>query len=107
MTNSHHDIRAPAARRALEAYKVDASKELETSITDLITDIGHLCTVEHIDFLATLSGGIRHWAVERVNPNSTLPGPTVEITISVQRLPRPPKSKNAAHIKAKKLRTPC
>lgn len=93
MTKSHHDLHADDARRALEAYKADTSKDLETSIADLITDIGHLCMLEQIDFLAVVNGGIRHWAVERINPKSTRPGPIVEITITVQGLAPQPKPK--------------
>jgi hypothetical protein len=104
MTKPHHDQQAADARRALEAYKFDASKDLETSIADLITAIGHLCMLEQIDFLAALNGGIRHWAVERVNPKSTRPGPTVEITITVQGLAPQPKPKARDPAKPKKPR---
>ncbi len=106
MAKTHHETRAEAARRALEAYLSDASQDLETRIADLITDIGHLCMVEKLDFLEALRRGIRHWAVERVDPNSTLPGPTVEIVISVHGLPEPPKAKPPRQPKPKKVRVP-
>lgn len=103
MTKSHHHLHADDARRALEAYKADASKDLEMNIADLITAIGHLCMLEQIDFLAAVNGGIRHWAVERINPNGTPPGPTVEITIMVHGLAPP--SKPVARRSAKPKRS--
>jgi hypothetical protein len=106
MTKPHHEIRAEAARQALDVHQPDKSDDLETRIKDLITDLGHLCSVEHLNFLATLKSGIRHWAVERIDPNSTLPGPTVEITIDVQGLPDPPKRKPPPKTKPKKVRVP-
>jgi hypothetical protein len=104
MTESNHDLHADDARRALEAYKAEASKDLETSIAELIADIGHLCMLEQIDFLAALNNGIRRWAVERVNPRGTRPGPTVEITITVQGLAPQPKPKARDPAKPKKPR---
>ncbi len=106
MAKTHHETRAEAARRALEAYVSDMSQDLETRIADLITDIGHFCMVEKLDFLEALRRGIRHWAVERVDPNSTLPGPTVEIVISVHGLPEQPKVKPPLKPKPKKVRVP-
>jgi hypothetical protein len=106
MTKPHHEIRAEAARQALDVHQPDKTEDLETRIKDLITDLGHLCSFEHLDFLATLKSGIRHWAVERIDPNSTIPGPTVEITIDVQGLPDPPMAKAPLKRKPKKTRVP-
>ncbi len=106
MTKPHHETRAEAARQALQAYVSDTSQDLETRIADLITDIGHLCNVEKLDYLEALRCGIRHWAVVRIDPNSTLPGPTVEIVISVHGLPEPPKAKPPRNPKPKKVRVP-
>lgn len=106
MAKTHYDLHAADARRALEAYKSDAFKDLEASIADLIADIGHLCMLEQIDFLAALNRGIRHWAVERINPKSTRPGPTVEITITVQGLAPRTKPKSRDPTKPKRLRPP-
>ena len=104
MTKSHQDIRADSARKALDVYRSDA-EDLATRMADLVTDIGHLCMAEQLDFLGLLRSGIRHWAVERIDPNSTLPGPSVEITISVEGLPPPPEPKKRAE-KPKKVRVP-
>jgi hypothetical protein len=105
MTKSYHDLHADDARRAIEAYMADASKDLETSVADLIADIGHLCMLEQIDFLAAVNGGIRHWAAERVNPRGMHPGPTVEITITVQGLAPQPKPKARDPAKPRKPRS--
>ena len=105
MTKSHHDLHAADARKALGAHKTNAAKDLEASIAELITDIGHLCMVEQIDFLAVLIAGIGHWAVERINPNSTRPGPTVEITIYVHGLAPRTKPKARAPAKPNRSRT--
>ena len=106
MTKSHQDIHADAARKALDVYQSDnTSDDLATRIADLVTDIGHLCMAENLDFLAALRSGIRHWAVERIDPNSTVPGPSVEITISVEGLPPPPEPKKRAE-KPRKVRAP-
>ena len=104
MTKSHQDIRADSARKALDVYRSDA-EDLATRIADLVTDVGHLCMAEQLDFLSMLRSGIRHWAVERIDPNSTLPGPSVEIVISVEGLPPPPEPKRRAE-KPKKVRVP-
>ena len=98
MKKTHYDLHAEDARRALDAYSSGASKDLGTSITELITDIGHLCMVEQIDFLGVINAGIRHWAIERINPKSRRSGPTVEIAITVQGLaPRTkPKARDPA-----------
>ncbi len=106
MTKPPHETRAEAARQALESYVSDASQDLETRIADLVTDLGHLCNAEKLDYLEVLRRGIRHWAVERIDPNSTLPGPTVEIVISVYGLPEPPTAKPPRKPKPKKVRTP-
>ena len=106
MKKTHHDLHVADARRVLEAYKADAAKDLEASIAKLITDIGHLCMVEQIDFLAVLRKGIGRWALERINPKSARPGPTVEITITVQGLAPRTKPKARDPAKPRKSRTP-
>lgn len=103
MTKTDYNLRAAAARQALEGYKPNAFQDPETSIADLIAAIGHLCMFEQIDFLAVLIGGIRRWAAERINPNGQQPGPTVEITITVQGLAPP--SKPVARRSAKPKRS--
>jgi hypothetical protein len=40
-----------------------------------------------------LSRVIRHWAVERIDPNSIEPGPTVNIIVGADGLPEPPRPK--------------
>jgi hypothetical protein len=105
MSKLHHEIRAESARRPLDVHQPDKSDDLETRIKDLVTDLGHLCSVENLDFLAILKSCIRHWAVERIDPSSTVPGPTVEITIDVTGLPLPPKPK-PLKARPKKARVP-
>ena len=104
MTKSHYDLHADDARRAVDAYTSDASKDLEASLADLIADLGHLCMAEQIDFLGALNIGIRRWAVERINPSGTRPGPTVEITITVHGLASPAKPKARRTAKPKRSR---
>jgi hypothetical protein len=105
MAKTHHDLHADDARRAVDAYTSEASKDLEDAIADLIADLGHLCMAEQIDFLAALNSGIRRWAVERINPTAKRPGPTVEVTISVQGLaPRTrPKARDPAKSKRSRV----
>ena len=93
MTKTHHDLHAADARRALDAYTSDAAKEIGGRIAELITDLGHLCSAEQIDFLASLITGIRDWARERIDPSGEPPGPTVEVTITVQGLAPPARPK--------------
>ena len=103
MAKTHHNLHADDARRAVDAYTSKSLKDLEGSIADLIADLGHLCMAEQIDFLAAVMAGIRHWAVERINPNATRPGPTVEVTITVQGLA--PRTKPKARDPAKPKRS--
>ncbi len=105
MTKPHHEIRAEAARKALDAYASDASADFATRIQDLITDLGHLCDFEKLDFVERLRPGIRHWAVERIDPNSIVEGPVVEIYIGTEGLPQPPTPKQRK-TKPKKVRVP-
>ena len=91
MQSSYQDTSADAARRALAAHPSEASDELSSRISDLVTDLGHLCDVEKLDFVEAIQRALRHWAVERIDPNSTLEGPVVEIYIGAEGLPPKPK----------------
>lgn len=91
MKNSHRDTRADAARQVLAAHSSDASEELGARISDLVTDLGHLCDAEKLDFVEAIQRALRHWAVERIDPNSVLEGPVVEIYIGAEGLPSKPK----------------
>ena len=54
MQSSHRQTRADAARQALAAHSSDASEELGACISDLVTDLGHLCDAENLDFVKAI-----------------------------------------------------
>ncbi|MBJ7532950.1 hypothetical protein JDN40_02320 [Rhodomicrobium vannielii ATCC 17100] len=92
MTNAHQQQRAAAARSILEAAQGE-NKDLAVSIQDHLTDLGHLCDGEGLSFTDILAKALRHWSVERIDPNSILEGPTVEIFIGTDALPDKPQKR--------------
>ena len=90
MSNQHQQNRANAARAALSARE-QSNDDLATRIQDHLTDLGHLCDAENLVFTDVLARALRHWAVERIDPNSVAAGPAVEIGIGREGLPPPPK----------------
>jgi hypothetical protein len=84
---------ADTARKAIAACGFDPDQDLETSVSDLLADLAHLCDAESLDFVIIVTRSIRHWQVERIDPNSTAEGPVVEIYIGKEGLPSPPKPK--------------
>ena len=100
MANAHQKTHADAARAAL-SVKPETSEDLNTRIQNHLTDLGHLCDVEKLSFTDILKKALRHWAVERIDPNSLAEGPTVEILIGTQGLPEKPKKRAAKPIPKK------
>ena len=84
---------ADTARKAIAACGFDPGQDLETSVSDLLVDLAHLCDAESLDFVKIATRSIRHWQVERIDPASVAEGPVVEIYIGKERLPSPPKPK--------------
>ena len=91
MSNQHQQSRANAARAALSARE-QTNDDLATRIQDHLADLGHLCDAENLIFTDILARALRHWAVERIDPNSLAAGPTVEIGIGSEGLPDKPKN---------------
>jgi hypothetical protein len=89
MSNLHQQTRAAAARAALAA-RPDAGEDLATRIQDHLADLGHLCDAENLAFTDILTKALRHWSIERIDPNSLAAGPTVEILIGTEGLPDKP-----------------
>ena len=92
MSNQHQQNRAAAARAALSARE-QTNDDLATRIQDHLTDLGHLCDAENLIFTDILARALKHWAVERIDPNSLAAGPIVEIGIGSEGLPGKPKKR--------------
>ncbi len=86
--NTEH---ADTARRAIAACDFTPDQDIDTSVSDLLADLAHLCDAENLDFVAIATRAIRHWQVERIDPQSVAEGPVVEIYIGKEGLPSPPK----------------
>lgn len=56
--------RLTRARAAITAYDPE---DLETSIADLLADLGHFCDAAGLDFTALAQTGINHWAAEQID----------------------------------------
>ena len=91
MAKSPHQVNTDTARQAIAACRYDPGQDLETSVSDLLVDLAHLCDAESLDFVTIATRGIRHWQVERIDPASVAEGPVVEIYIGAEGLPPPPK----------------
>lgn len=55
--------------------------DIETSIVDLIADLGHLAKTHTLDFIEILRRGIRAWAYEKCDLNELGASPSVSIGI--------------------------
>ena len=82
---------ADSARNAIAACDFDPQQDLDTSVKDLLVDLGHLCDAENIDFVERIKKALNTWSVERIDPESVAEGPVVEITIGAEGLPPRPK----------------
>jgi len=103
MPKSPHQLNTDTARQAIAACRYDPGHDRETSIKDLLVDLGHLSDLEGIDFVELLKKALNSWAVERIDPASVAEGPVVEIYIGKEGLPSPPKPKKRPN-KRKKSR---
>ena len=88
---SHAQTRAAEAFSALAARGEAQADDLPTSIQGLVSDLGHLCDENKLEFVEILTRAIRHWQVERIDPASVAEGPVVEIYIGTEGLPPKPK----------------
>jgi hypothetical protein len=81
MAEPINEERAARARKAIATCGCEPEAELATSVSDILTDLGHLCDAECIDFVERVKRAINTWAVERIDPLSLAKGPRVEIVI--------------------------
>lgn len=82
--------RADHARKAVAGWAIDKEQSIGLLISELLTDIGHLCDQEKLDFVERVQKALRVWSVERIDPNSVAEGPVVEIYIGSEGLPPKP-----------------
>ena len=82
---------ADTARKAIAACGFHPDHDLPASVSDLLSDLAHLCDAENLDFVELATRAIRHWQVERIDPASVAEGPVVEIYIGKEGLPPKPK----------------
>jgi len=74
--------RALWARLALEAFAEETGAELvDQALGDLITNLGHLCDQERLDFLAIAAQAVDTWTIEQSDPDGLLSPPEVTITV--------------------------
>lgn len=74
--------RALYAERALDAFRAEVGLDaIGDTVTDLMSDIGHLCDAKELDFLALLAKAIGDWKLEQTNPESVDVRPTVKIEV--------------------------
>ncbi len=106
MTKPLNQEHAEKARKALEACDFDTHQDLVTSVSDLLVDLAHLCDAEGLGFLKIIRKAIATWQVERIDPTSIAPGPSVDIVIGTEGLPPPPPAKPPRKTKPKKVRVP-
>jgi len=82
MTHPTNDERASYAATALNAFRDRIGYDDEdTSMLDLITDLGHLARSYELDFLRIVAKAVSTWAYERKHPDGAGPSPQVTITI--------------------------
>ena len=83
--SSPHPInqsRAQLAREVVEAYgSISGDGFCEEAIGDLLSDIGHLCDKEQLDYVAILRKAVAYWKIEQTHPDELANRPEVEIII--------------------------
>jgi hypothetical protein len=82
--------RARKAEHIIAGY-IDTTDpdDLFTATSDAISDIGHLCDLHGLDFVAILKKGIAYWKIETVDPTGLAASPDVDIFIAPYSAPEP------------------
>ena len=99
-----NEDRADQARKAIAAWAIEKEQSLGLLISEFLTDLGHLCDAEGVDFVERVQKALRSWSVERIDPTSVAEGPVVEIYIGTEGLPPKPESEEAAQQAEKSAR---
>jgi len=74
--------RAIIARVTLDAFIAQTEDDgIESAITDLVADLGHLCDVKKLDFLTLMARAINHWEDEQVHLKSNNPRHIVAVKV--------------------------
>jgi hypothetical protein len=74
--------RAAWAAKAVEVFSADTGADFrDEAISDLIADLGHLCDLEKLDFVALVRKGVAYWKIEQTDATGIAAPPYVEIII--------------------------
>ena len=74
--------RATIARVTLDAFMAQTGDDgIENAITDLVSDIGHLCDAKKLDFVRLMEKAIGDWKLEQTDANSCHPCRCVRIEV--------------------------
>ena len=66
--------RAIIARVTLDAFIAQTDDDgIESAITDLVADLGHLCDLKKLNFQTLVARAINHWKDEQADPHSNKP----------------------------------
>ena len=93
MTHVTNFQRAHWASVAIAAFRLEVgTDDDESSIHDLIADLGHYCSHNELDFIRVTADAISCWAVERAHPgdDDIGPSPNVSIIVSGRKHPMRP-----------------
>lgn len=75
--------RAQHAQTALAAFMHETGVDTRTeALRDLLTDLGHYCAAQRIDYLAAVVASVAVWASERRAPDSLGPEPAVTLQVA-------------------------
>jgi len=81
--NKENRKRAIMAETALDAFRARAGLDsFPYTVTDLISDVGHLCDAKGFDFLELMAKAIGDWKLEQTQPNGIGPRPAVRIEVT-------------------------
>lgn len=66
--------RAIIARVTLDAFIAQTDDDgIESTITDLVADLGHLCDLKKLNFQTLVARAVNHWEVERTEAGGNNP----------------------------------
>lgn len=75
--------RALWVESALDAFRAEVGLDaLADTVSDLVTDLGHLCDMKDKDFLVLMAKGIADWKLEQTDPESIDVRPAVRIEVA-------------------------
>lgn len=84
--NTVNQRRALWAEIALDAFRAEVGLDaVEDTLSDLLSDLGHLCDAKGLDYLALVAKAIGDWTLEQVDPESIDCRPKVTITVGARR----------------------